>query len=359
MRSTRTVFSLGAIVVHLFAQLTTASGDGDQAIQIQTIAKQLLSIIGRRSDSGIDLSAPIQSAVRDAGEATSNHDDAASPQLKALRWLLKDRENPEASTTEGRGLPTDADFEILQKYALAVFYFSTNGDGWKTCSQVANTPCEDDAPAQSSTGRFLSHNLPACFWSGLTCADQSRKGHVSWIDLSRNNLVGSIPDELSLLSDDLELLWLSGNDGLVGSIPEWIGNFSHLQNLSLFETSLGGNLPPSLYTLEKLTALRLYGSKFKGTIATEIGELKELAWLWIHGNEFSGSLPSEIGHLKNIAGLTVHRNRFEPQGGGGAANILPQEVCNMRTENKILENLWMDCDTNRSCQCCSRCFEPH
>jgi hypothetical protein len=119
--------------------------------------------------------------------------DADSPQAKALVWLRDD--------------PLYNEYELhrlYQRYALAVLYYSTNGDSW------------------NRTAGWLSSN-DECLWyqyddgynpeDDNSCAEASR---LSFLDLNGNELDGSIPTELEFLTD-LELMYLYGNS-LSGTI---------------------------------------------------------------------------------------------------------------------------------------------
>mmetsp|Transcript_1099 Transcript_1099/g.1297 ORF Transcript_1099/g.1297 Transcript_1099/m.1297 type:complete len:514 (-) Transcript_1099:490-2031(-) len=70
---------------------------------------------------------------------------------------------------------------------------------------------------------------------------------ISLIDLSSNQLNGSIPSNIDLL-EDLSTLSL-GNNFLSSSIPREIGNLSKLEILSLGNNELTGPIPPSLAKL--------------------------------------------------------------------------------------------------------------
>ena len=52
---------------------------------------------------------------------------------------------------------------ILQRYILAVLYYSTGGDEWSTCGGKAGTPCD-------GSERFLS-KADVCSWHGMLCSD--------------------------------------------------------------------------------------------------------------------------------------------------------------------------------------------
>jgi len=93
--------------------------------------------------------------------------------------------------------------------ALIALYNSTDGDNWtnNTGWNVTNTPCS---------------------WEGITCNDE---GHVTKIELQRNQLSGSLPAEIGTLTH-LQWLYLYNNQ-LSGSIPAALGNLNRLETLSL------------------------------------------------------------------------------------------------------------------------------
>ena len=64
------------------------------------------------------------------------------------------------------------------------------------------------------------------------------------MNLSENNLTGTIPPELGDLAN-LTLLTLEEN-GLSGTIPPELGNLANLETLNLAENGLTGDLPAFL-----------------------------------------------------------------------------------------------------------------
>jgi hypothetical protein len=120
-------------------------------------------------------------------------DNATTPQAKALEWALQ------------QPIPS------LEQYSLATLHYSStedwsNDDGWLTSSTV-------------------------CDWYGVVCSGDK----VTELTLSFNNLISTLPDELSLLTD-LQVLSMSGAAGtgnvkgsLTGAIPASWG--SRLVNL--------------------------------------------------------------------------------------------------------------------------------
>ncbi|KAM3747297.1 hypothetical protein ACB098_05G024600 [Castanea mollissima] len=87
---------------------------------------------------------------------------------------------------------------------------------------------------------------------------------VRLIDLSRNNLSGSIPAEISDLSE-LRFLNLSRNH-LMGKIPEKIGSMKELESVDLSRNHLSGEIPPSMSNLTFLSLLDLSYNNLSGRI---------------------------------------------------------------------------------------------
>mmetsp|Transcript_7981 Transcript_7981/g.10167 ORF Transcript_7981/g.10167 Transcript_7981/m.10167 type:complete len:503 (+) Transcript_7981:149-1657(+) len=115
--------------------------------------------------------------------------DRTTPQGKAFEWILHN--------DPLRLSPADENF--IQRFVLAVLYFSTGGGSWDDCNAPVNVNdlnnCQP-SPFSSSRGRAWLTNSPECTWGGITC-DHG----VTRIDLRGNGLSGTIPSELQYLTD--------------------------------------------------------------------------------------------------------------------------------------------------------------
>lgn len=338
----------------------------------------------------------------------------ANARIQALRWITLDYEKSFASSSstthdhnhKDQTIISHHEYEngLLDRYALATIYFATNGKKWtyyddENKSSHPPSPHFSSEDQQQKQQQFLS-STSHLQWSGVN--GNNRDGHVTMLDLSHRNLVSPsfLPLELVLLSPTLELLWLSDNMGLSGTIPNYIGDLTSLSSLSMYRTSMEGSIPKSLYNLPKLSSLRLYKSNFSGSISSNIGKLIGLRWLWLHENRFSGVLPQELGSLSKLEGMTLHGNQFGViihdgnTTAGLKSNIIPESVCtnlrmmmtavvgNVGSSNSEgeLKHLWTDCEEDalvllavdeenagestkmknasivKACSCCTRCF---
>ena len=113
------------------------------------------------------LSLLISSASFDGGAALQT---TSTPQNDAYLWLAGNA-----------NLNTYADEQKVQRYVLALLYYATTGDSW------------------SSNSNWLS-DLDESSWYGVSTdvADQ-----VTNLVLGSNNLNGTIPSELAVLSNSL------------------------------------------------------------------------------------------------------------------------------------------------------------
>lgn len=133
-------------------------------------------------------------------------DEEGSPQYRAIHWLMESKFKPTID-------PNDGYYSIIQRYVLAVLYFSTDGDNWM------------------SKYNFLSdHQL--CSWN------ESQEGIINGVNECDENLFIT---KLSLVSVSME-----------GPLPEEIGYLHTLKELNLRENVLEGYIPASFANLKSL-----------------------------------------------------------------------------------------------------------
>jgi hypothetical protein len=157
----------------------------------------------------------IYAAVQESGVTSNNDLDALdTPQHLALVWL----------TDYDQAKMKPSDDALLQRYALAVFYFSTfpNVD-------INNVAAQEQAGRWNSNDLWLS-DKGFCAWHGVSCGAHlhegvevthyNANGVVLSLNLTSNNVRGTIPSELAAL-ENLQVLDL-GKNSLTGTIPKSI-----------------------------------------------------------------------------------------------------------------------------------------
>ena len=194
--------------------------------------------------------------------------------LIALTLLLLSLAPPAATA-----VPTGAD-----RTALEALYTATDGPNW-----TDNTNWLSTAPLGD--------------WYGVTTDSD---GQVTELNLSNNNLIGSIPAELRNLVN-LDQLYLRLN-ALSGSIPAELGQLTNLRRLNLNYNALSGSIPAELGQLTNLQYLYLQGNALSGPIPAEVGRLTQLQLLDLHNNDLSGPIPAEVSALAALKDLKLYNN---------------------------------------------------
>lgn len=143
-------------------------------------------------------------------------------------------------------------------------------------------------------------------WKGVSV---SKGGRVVGLELPGNNLVGSLPGELTNL-DSLEFLRL-GNNMLQGDIPDSIDKLTVLQDLVLKNNKLDGSIPVGIVSLTQLLRLDLSNNMMIGEIPEGMSVLVELRDFQVQNNRFIGSFPEEVAKIASLEQLNISGNQFE------------------------------------------------
>ena len=248
-----------------------------------------------------------------AAFATTN-----TPQYMAAQWAT---DNAPAGVT-------GSDPRMISRYALATFYFATNGDEWVRCG-VGSTEC--DAGQEWLTAEN------ECDWLAVTCVDPTagdytvkelffRKcsnaaqflidtnlsltrtihflGSLSFSCLALapvspdgNNIAGTLPFEVALLSS-LTRIVLS-KQALQGSIPDTWSRLTNLDTLIIGTNQLTGTFPTFFFFENSLLGtIFLSTNKLSGSLpAFSSSALRALR---VDDNSFVGTIPSEFGSLGGL-----------------------------------------------------------
>ncbi|KAM3394286.1 hypothetical protein P3S68_003288 [Capsicum galapagoense] len=143
------------------------------------------------------------------------------------------------------------------------------------------------------------------------------------VDLSFNNLSGSLPQNLGSLLPNIEEIYMSF-DNLVGTIPHYISNCSELTILDLsYNKHASRSLPNCFGNITSRREIHLGSNKLSSNIPASIGNLQDLVVHDLSSNNMVGSLPPEIGNLKAATLIDLSMNQF--------SNGIPREIGGLRT----------------------------
>nr|XP_043611446.1 protein STRUBBELIG-RECEPTOR FAMILY 3-like [Erigeron canadensis] len=127
---------------------------------------------------------------------------------------------------------------------------------------------------------------------------------VIQIDLSNNHIGGTIPSDLPLT---LKTFFLSGNQ-LKGSIPESLSMLSQLTDLSFNNNHLSGVIPDSFQQLTALTTLDLSANNLSGPLPPSMVNLSSISTLHLQDNHLTGVL--EFLRDLPLIDLDIENNLF-------------------------------------------------
>ena len=168
---------------------------------------------------------------------------------------------------------------------LYEFYRRTNGPVWKNNAgwNKTKTPCD---------------------WQGITCYD----GHVTRLELSHNQVSGSIPNSMGYTLSQLTSLKL-GHNQLSGKIPSSLGHLTQLTTLELNNNQLSGKIPVPIGYLSQLQQLVLSHNQLSGFIPRSLGKLSQLQQLVLSENQLSGFIPTSLKNLKLKSSINLSGNQ--------------------------------------------------
>lgn len=226
-----------------------------------------------------------------------------------------------------------------------------------------------DGISWTTSTNWLSSGGSHCDWFGISCTSTALDGSqlsepaIEQIELSGNNLKGSLALSILLRLPHLRVLKLDGNeldlappssvaseqevelfgrdyhDVAAGAIisPCQVLELSHndlgdvrdlyrtvfhtfsgrdvhmpgLTDFILTDVHLTGSLTPELITeMPRVERLSLDMNDLKGQIPVELGNLNSLRFLSMRDNSFSGAIPESLGQPRKLRYLSLRGNRL-------------------------------------------------
>ena len=172
------------------------------------------------------------------------------------------------------------------------------------------------------------------------------------MDLDSNELTGTLSSGFANLAE-LQILFLD-NNGFYGSLPSEMGEMERLRFLRLDRNELSGTIPQEWEAMANLRVLFVNNNaQVTGTIPEYLGDFVDMQQLSLFDTGISGTVPSSLGQLTSLVNLFLHFTDL--------TGTMPQEICDLRTSG-ALNFLTADCagdNPKLACSqpdCCTVCF---
>eukprot|EP01133_Synstelium_polycarpum_P003788 gene3788-4368_t len=224
----------------------------------------------------------------------------------------------------------------LEKDALIKLYQSTIGEEWhRSDNWLQGDPCLDAwfGVDCSTTGSIIQLNLPSNNLVGTIPSQLSQLVHLESIILDYNVLSDSIPSQLFINMDNLTsiqlqnnllggdiswteslplgiaFLWVAGNE-FTGSIPKTWSKYPKLDFIFVELNRLTGQIPNEIGDLKMIRLLDIGFNDITGPIPETIKNLEHLTHFWCYDNRLSGNLPLALGNMTSIEMVEFTRNKL-------------------------------------------------
>ena len=203
-------------------------------------------------------------------------------------------------------------FLVKERDILMDFYKATGGNKW-----THNDNWGSEKPLNE--------------WYGI---HTDPNGHVTELLLESNNLNGTLPESLGNLTHMWQL-WIPNNK-LRGKIPTSFENYTNLVSLNMAYNQLSGSIPEELGKLTQMDyGLFLDNNQLTGSIPQSLGNLTKLKYLNLSYNKLTGAIPSEIGNLTLLEELYMNDNNLSGTIPVSIGNLTQLQRTNMGGNPKI------------------------
>jgi len=173
-----------------------------------------------------------------------------------------------------------------QRFALATIFASLDGKQW------------------NNNKNWVTYSN-SCTWFGVTCTND----FATELILDRNNLMGMVPSEVSLL-ERLQFLMVAQNQ-IDGSIPVSLFSIQALGTVDVSFNKITGVIPPTVGDAFYLNSLNVENNFMSGRLTKSIGKAKNLRFLNLQSNKFVSDLPRELFNLEQLIDLNIGHNQFD------------------------------------------------
>lgn len=249
--------------------------------------------------------------------------------ILAALTLIVSGEEPNRETSECTWPGVECEAEVVRRIALNSSHRSTT---------TSSSSASDKRVLPRELGTFLPA-LRELSLVGLELAGpipSNMPETMSWLELSRNLLTGSIPSDIWTLPQ-LRFLFLDENhltgsltrneprvadqlrqvrifqNQLTGTLPVWVLSSSEMVQVEhwiAYSNAFSGTLP-SLDYPPKLSYLDMSSNDLRGTIPDSLWSVSTLETLYLEHNHLSGTIPAPLIPLPSLDKVFLHNNTFE------------------------------------------------
>ncbi|KAL7618398.1 hypothetical protein Lser_V15G02302 [Lactuca serriola] len=147
--------------------------------------------------------------------------------------------------------------------------------------------------------------------------------------ISNNQLQGQLP-----VPPQTTVEYAVSNNNLTGEIPPWICELKSLQMLDLSFNNMSGTLPSCLGILtNSLMSLNLKQNNFHGKMTSACKPGSQLKALDLSENRFTGQLPRSLTNCRNLEILSLEDNSFHDAFPSWLQSLAELQVLVLRSNN--------------------------
>jgi hypothetical protein len=221
---------------------------------------------------------------------------------------------------------------IIQRYAMACFYYGAGGPGWIRDGWLNGTVNECKWPIDTP--------------SDINCDTES---NMVSIEFKSNRLSGQLAPELGLLKKLVRLV-IQNNEtepNLTGAIPTELQALKAMRFLEITGNAFTQPLPDNLFNSWKAAAVINFSNNgLPGAIPGSIGQLRNCTQFIASKNRLTGDIPKSIVNMTSLKEWDISENNI--------TGSVTSEMCVALTT--VPTKAIVDCN-KVTCDCCEPCGE--
>ncbi|CAL5014534.1 unnamed protein product [Urochloa decumbens] len=135
---------------------------------------------------------------------------------------------------------------------------------------------------------------------------QQHRSALQMINVSNNHFVGQLPANISSVFPDLEVL-VASNNIISGYLPPSLCNMSNIMIVDLSNNEFTGEVPTCFFSVPSLAILKLSNNNLGGSMFGGLSDISVSA-IYLGSNKFEGTLPSNLSGNPVI--MDLHDNKL-------------------------------------------------